>query len=95
MRFSVQKRTNEEQEVVPIRITNMQRKYKEQGKTSFYRRLENLCTAIYEFNKRKIPDHPILAKHLAHNLQTMSSMSDVTSIDAGYKYSKADTFMSS
>lgn len=49
MNFSFLKRTKDEERRVDIRCTNKQKVYQKHDKTIFYRRLDNLCTKIYEF----------------------------------------------
>ena len=64
MQFSFQRRTKKESELTkPIKLSSKQKHYvQSEAKSDFYRRLDTLCTKIYEFNQRKIPDHPIVAK---------------------------------
>ena len=41
----------------PIRETRDHKKYCEE-KTDFFRKLENLCTSIYDFQNLNLPDPP-------------------------------------
>lgn len=42
----------------PIRLTHNLAEYTINKKTSFFRKLENLCTDIYEFQNLTIPNPP-------------------------------------
>ena len=76
MNFSVQKRKKEEKETVPIRLTKKQALYQNTNKSDFYRRLDNLCTKIYEFQDLNTADHPILVKNVPLEPRLISFCTD-------------------